>query len=93
MVEMVEQVDAVSLIKHHTYGTWRAQKGWVPRIITDAEGCNFTDASGKRFLDFSSQLMCSNLGHRNKAVIEAICEQAKKLPYVAPAFGTEVRAE
>jgi taurine--2-oxoglutarate transaminase len=93
MVEVMEQVDAVSLIKHHTYGTWRAQKGWVPRVITGAEGCNFTDASGKRFLDFSSQLMCSNLGHGNKAVIDAICEQAKKLPYVAPAFGTEVRAE
>jgi taurine--2-oxoglutarate transaminase len=36
--------------------------------------------------------MCSNLGHGNKAVIEAICEQARKLPYVAPAFTTEVRA-
>lgn len=93
MVEVVDQLDAVSLIKRYTYGTWRAQKGWVPRIIADAEGCYFTDASGKRFLDFSSQLMCSNLGHRNKAVIEAICEQVKKLPYVAPAFGTEVRAE
>ena len=93
MVELADQLDSVSLIKRHTFGTWRAQKGWVPRIITDAEGCYFTDVSGKRFLDFSSQLMCSNLGHRNKAVIEAICEQAKKLPYVAPAFGTEVRAE
>jgi len=93
MVEVADQLDSVSLIKRQTFGTWRAQKAWVPRIITDAEGCYFTDVSGKRFLDFSSQLMCSNLGHRNKAVIEAICEQAKKLPYVAPAFGTEVRAE
>lgn len=93
MVEVADQVDDVSLIKRHTYGTWRAQKGWVPRIIADAEGCYFTDVSGKRFLDFSSQLMCSNLGHKNKAVIAAICEQAEKLPYIAPAFGTEIRAE
>jgi len=44
-------------------------------------------------LDFSSQLMCANLGHGNKAVANAISEQAKTLPYVAPAFVTDVRAE
>jgi taurine--2-oxoglutarate transaminase len=37
--------------------------------------------------------MCSNLGHKNKAVIEAICEQAKKLSYAAPSFATKPRAE
>lgn len=93
MVEVADQMDAAAVNKRYTYGTWRAQKGWTPRIIVDAEGCYFTDISGKRFLDFSSQLMCSNLGHRNQAVINAICEQAKKLPFVAPAFGTEVRAD
>jgi len=93
MVQVPSELDAASLTKRYTYGTWRAQKGWTPRIIVDAEGCNFTDSTGKVFLDFSSQLMCSNLGHRNKAVIDAICEQAKKLPFVAPAFGTGVRAE
>ncbi len=81
-----------ALTKQRTYGTWRRQKGWMPREIVDAEGCHFTDAAGNRYLDFSSQLMCSNLGHKNKAVIEAICEQAKKLAYVAPSFTTEVRA-
>jgi len=58
-----------------------------------AEGCYFKDASGQEFLDFSSQLMCSNLGHGNKAVIDAICEQARKLPYAAPGFTTEARAK
>ncbi len=65
----------------------------MPRQIVSAEGCYFTDSSGQRFLDFSSQLMCSNLGHGNKAVIEAICEQARRLPYTAPAFTTEARAK
>jgi len=64
----------------------------MPREIVDAEGCYFRDGSGNRYLDFSSQLMCSNLGHGNKAVIEAICEQARKLPYAAPGFATQVRA-
>ena len=51
------------------------------------------DAAGRSYLDFSSQLMCSNLGHKNKAIIGAICEQARKLPYVAPAFTTKPRAQ
>jgi len=92
MARATDRSDVASLTKKYTYGTWRAQKGWVPREIVSAEGCYFTDVSGQRFLDFSSQLMCSNLGHQNKAVIDAICEQAKTLPFVSPAFTTEVRA-
>jgi len=86
-------MDAARITKEHTYGTWRAQRNWFPRKIVNAEGCYFTDDSHQRFLDFSSQLMCSNLGHGNAAVIEAICEQARTLPYAAPAFATEIRAK
>ena len=76
-----------------TYGTWRRQKGWSPLQVVDAEGCYFTDASGKKYLDFSAQLMCVNLGHKNRAVIEAIQQQAEKLAFIGPGFATEVRAE
>ena len=93
MVQVTDPNDVASLTKKYTYGTWRSQKGWAPREIVDAEGCFFTDAGGNRILDFSSQLICSNLGHRNKAVIDAICEQARKLPYIVPSFTTEVRAK
>jgi taurine--2-oxoglutarate transaminase len=58
-------------------------------LVTDAEGIYFYNADGKPFIDFSSQLMCSNLGHKNKAIIEAIVKQAEKLPYAAPGFVTE----
>jgi taurine--2-oxoglutarate transaminase len=47
------------------------------------------DANGKRYLDFSSQLTCVNLGHKNEAIIEAIVKQAKRLPYIAPIFAQE----
>ena len=85
--------EVVAITAKHTYGTWRFQKGWTPLQIVDAEGCYFTDASGKKYLDFSSQLMCVSLGHKNQAVIKAIEEQAKKLAYAAPGFATDVRAE
>ncbi len=76
-----------------TYGTWRRQKGWSPLQVVDAEGCYFTDVSGKKYLDFSAQLMCVNLGHKNRAVIEAIQQQAEKLAFIGPGYATEVRAE
>ncbi len=93
MVQATHQNDVTLLTKKHTYGTWRAQKSWTPKQIVDAEKCFFPDAAGNRFLDFSSQLICSNLRHGNKAVIAAICHQTKKLPYVVPPFTTEARAK
>lgn len=85
--------EVVAITAKHTYGTWRYQKGWKPLHVADAEGCYFFDGSGKKYLDFSSQLMCSSLGHKNRAVIKAIEEQANKLPFAAPGFATSVRAE
>jgi taurine--2-oxoglutarate transaminase len=77
----------------YTYGTWRYQKGWKPLHIVDAEGCYFFDGAGKKYLDFSAQLMCVTLGHKNAAIVDAIAEQAKQLAYIAPGYATEVRAQ
>jgi taurine--2-oxoglutarate transaminase len=77
----------------HTYGTWRRQKGFNPLHVVSAEGCHFTDSAGKRYLDLSSQLMCSNLGHGNRAVIDAIRAQAEELAFVAPGYTTRARAD
>jgi taurine--2-oxoglutarate transaminase len=85
--------EITELSARYTYGTWRYQKGWKPLHVVDAEGCYFIDGNGKRYLDFSAQLMCVTLGHKNKAVIEAIAEQARKLPYIGPGYATDVRAE
>ncbi|MCE9666507.1 aminotransferase class III-fold pyridoxal phosphate-dependent enzyme [Myxococcus stipitatus] len=84
--------DITALTARHTYGTWRAQRGWSPLHVTRAEGCSFWDATGKRYLDLSSQLVCTNLGHQNPAVIEAIRQQAAKLAFIGPAHTCEVRA-
>ncbi len=85
--------EIVNITAKHTYGTWRFQKGWKPLHVVDAEGCYFYDSSGKKYLDFSAQLMCMSLGHKNKAVIESIKKQAEQLAYAAPGFATDVRAE
>ena len=85
--------DVSEITAKSTYGTWRRQRGWKPLHVVDADGSWFTDASGKRYLDLSSQLMCSSLGHKNKAVIDSIARQAESLAFVAPGFATTARAE
>jgi taurine--2-oxoglutarate transaminase len=84
--------NASELTARYTYGTWRYQKGWAPLHVTKAEGCYFWDASGKRYLDLSAQLMCVNLGHQNPAVVEAICQQARELAFISPSHTCDVRA-
>src|SRR5690348_3278399 len=86
---MTDDISAITA--RHTYGTWRAQRGWKPLHVTKAEGCYFWDAAGNRYLDMSAQLVCTNLGHQNPAVIDAICAQARELAYISPAYACEVR--
>ena len=85
--------DVTELTAKYTYGTWRYQRGWKPLHVTRADGCYFWDKAGKRYLDLSSQLMCSNLGHQNQAVVEAICKQARELAFISPAFACDIRAD
>ncbi|MGD2099254.1 MAG: aminotransferase class III-fold pyridoxal phosphate-dependent enzyme [Desulfobacterales bacterium] len=87
---MSQAVEKIKALTDHTFGTWSRQSAWsTPLLITDAEGVHIYDDKGKSYIDFSSQLMCSNLGHKNKTIIEAIIKQAEKLPYVAPGFANE----
>jgi taurine--2-oxoglutarate transaminase len=91
--EALTSEEVISLTRQLNYGTWRKQKTWKPMHVVDAEGCYFIDAAGRRYLDFSSQLMCVNLGHKNPRVIEAIAEQARELPYIMPGYATTSRAK
>jgi taurine---2-oxoglutarate transaminase len=87
---MTDTAKRVQEYAAHSFHTWSRQKGWkAPLLVNDAEGIYFYDHTGKAYIDFSSQLMCSNLGHKNKAVIEAIVKQAEKLPYIVPSFANE----
>lgn len=78
--------------------TSRAIPHWydpeIPHIdVVDGEGAHVIDADGNEYLDFLSQLYCCHAGHSNEAIIEAIEEQLRRIPYVAPAQHSEVRSE
>jgi len=87
----------MSLIKEkslkYNLHSWSAQGAIDPKVITDAEGIYFYDEDGYKYYDMSSQLVNSNLGHRNPAIINAIKSQAEKMPFIGPGFAIDVRSE
>lgn len=85
--------EMASLTKKHSFFSWSAQGAVQPISMARAEGCYFWDANGKRYFDLNSQLMCSNTGHQDKRVIDAIKAQADELCYAGPSMATRVRAE
>jgi len=80
------------LALRHNFWTWSAQAEVDPISVVRAKGVRFWDADGKPYLDFNSMMMCSNIGHGNEHVIEAIVRQARELTFAAPAMATKPRA-
>ena len=77
----------------HVFHSWSAQGLIDPMPIARAEGSYFWDYSGKRYLDFSSQLVNVNIGHQHPRLVAAIQEQAARLCTVAPSFANDKRGE
>ncbi|WP_243671366.1 aminotransferase class III-fold pyridoxal phosphate-dependent enzyme [Vulcanisaeta sp. JCM 16161] len=84
--------DVSRVVREHLFGTWRRQRGWEPLNVVRADGVYFYDSQGRKYLDFSSQLVNVNLGYGNESVINAIKRQLETLQYISPAFATEARA-
>lgn len=84
--------EIVDLTRRHTMFSWSAQGAVNPIPMVRGEGIYFWDADGKRYVDMNSQLMCVNIGHGNRRVIEAIKRQADELAYAGPGMATPVRA-
>lgn len=85
--------EIVALTQKHNFFSWSAQGAVKPIPMARAEGCWFWDAAGKKYFDLNSQLMCVNIGHGDRRVIEAIKAQADELVYAGPGMATKVRAE
>lgn len=74
----------VELNKEYTFFSWSVQSQVNPIPVEKAEGVYFWDADGKRYLDFSSQLMNMNIGSQHPSVVKAIQDQAAKLCFTHP---------
>lgn len=85
--------EVFAMDRAHVFYSWSKQKGISPLPVAGASGSYFWDYDGKRYLDFSSQLVNTNVGHQHPKVIAAIQAQAAKLATIAPHHANEARGE
>ncbi len=62
-----------------------------PIGIAKGEGCWLWDMNGRRYLDFLSGIAVCNLGHANKAVVDGLTKQGRKLMHISNLFYTEAQ--
>ncbi|NQX27747.1 aspartate aminotransferase family protein [Microbacteriaceae bacterium VKM Ac-2854] len=84
---------AFALDRAHVFHSWSAQAALNPMVIAGGSGSTVWDYAGREYLDFSSQLVNTNIGHGHPAVVAAIQAQAELLATVAPAHANLARGE
>ncbi|GEK81172.1 aspartate aminotransferase family protein [Agrococcus baldri] len=80
-------------LDRHILHSWSKHPATNPLAIARASGVRMWDHDGREYLDFSSQLVNTNIGHAHPRVVEAIQRQAAELATVAPATTNLVRGE
>ena len=70
-----------------------SQGDYCPPAVINAEGIYIYDDEGREYIDLSSQYVNVNLGHKNKAVIEAAKKQLDELPYIGSKFAVKPVSE
>ncbi len=86
--EHVRELDLAHLIH-----SWSIQSKLNPLPVAGAEGRYFWDYTGKRYLDFASQLVNVNIGHQHPKVVQAIKDQADRLCTIGPPMANDVRSQ
>lgn len=85
--------NVAALDRAHVFHSWSAQGALRPLVLAGGSGSRVWDEAGTRYLDFSSQLVNTNIGHQHPAVVAAIKEQAELLATVAPAHANAARSQ
>ena len=84
---------AYELDRAHVFHSWSAQAALQPLVFAGGSGSYVWDYDGKRYLDFSTQLVNVNVGHQHPKVVAAIVEQAQQLCTIAPQHAVASRGE
>lgn len=77
----------------HVFHSWSAQAQISPLPIAGGSGSYIWDFDGKKYLDFSGQLVFTNIGFQHPKVVAAIQKQAAELTTIAPQHANEARGE
>lgn len=85
--------EVYALDRANVFHSWSAQGAISPLPVAGGEGSYFWDFDGNRFLDFTSQLVFTNIGFQHPKVVAAIQEQAGLLTAIAPQHANEARGQ
>lgn len=77
----------------YIFHSWSAQAQIKPIPVAGALGSYFWDYDGNKYLDFSCQLVFTNIGHQHPKVVKAIQDQAAVLATIAPQHANVARNE
>ncbi|HEV2427618.1 MAG TPA: aminotransferase class III-fold pyridoxal phosphate-dependent enzyme, partial [Acidimicrobiales bacterium] len=91
MAEDRGSLSSVERERASVFHSWSAQSQIRPLMVRSAEGVWVTAEDGVTYLDLSSQLVNTNVGHQHPAVVAAIVAQAQRLATIAPQHGYESR--
>ena len=80
------------LDRAHVFHSWSAQGQISPMPIAGGACSYCWDFDGKKYLDFSSQLVFTNIGFQHPKVVKAIADQAATLATIAPQQANEARS-
>ena len=85
--------EVFDLDRANIFHSWSAQGALSPLPVAGGLGSYFWDFDGNRFLDFTSQLVFTNIGFQHPKVVAAIQAQAAILTAVAPQHAVESRSQ
>jgi len=84
---------AYDLDLEYVFHSWLAQDGRDPFVVDGGQGSWLWDGDGRPYLDFSGQLVYTNIGFGHPRLVAAIAEQAARLATVAPQHANDQRSE
>ncbi|GGY12133.1 putative aminotransferase [Litchfieldella qijiaojingensis] len=89
--ESLSNQDVKQLDRKGVFHSWSAQGSLDPLVIKSGSGCRLWDYEGREYLDFSSQLVNTNIGHQHPKVLAGIKAQLDELATVAPSHANYAR--
>lgn len=76
----------------HVFNSWFVQGAFDPVTVARADGCYLWDYDDKRYLDFSSQFVFTNVGYQHPRLVTALVEQAQTLSTLGPNMTNAARS-
>jgi predicted acetylornithine/succinylornithine family transaminase len=87
--EMLSSQETVEQFRRHVIGNYTR----YPVCLVRGEGSYVWDAEGNRYLDFFPGWGCDLLGHCPPRVVEAVCDQVRRLIHVPNTWYTEPQGQ